>query len=169
MRIVCITLLALLGCLPARAAESAEDRLNSCALLASDEVAAAFEQPFEEGQLQEHGTEPDENYFSICVFSAANDLARPTFSITARRAPSITDPAASLQEHIEDIRNNAMPDFEMDPVPELGEGAGWSPIMGQLTVLRPGLMITAGAVANDQALAPILALTKIALDRLRQE
>lgn len=144
---------------------TAPDRVSACDLLSSAEVADAFGTPFEEGRLEEHESGA-ESYLSICVFDAANEAARPSMSLSVRPDPGIVDVAAALRASVEDMRQNAMPDFELEPVPELGPGAGWSPALGQLHVFRPGFMITLGAMGAPSPRDRLLALARTALDRL---
>ncbi|HUE76906.1 MAG TPA: hypothetical protein VMM83_03115 [Longimicrobiales bacterium] len=146
-------------------AGSAPERLDACSLLSSEEVAEAFGVAFEEGQLTEHGTGAGESYFSTCVFSAANERADPTVSLMVRPSDEVVDPAVALEAGVEDMRANVSPDYEMEPVPELGEGAGWDPAMAELTVFRPGLMMMLGAHGGSEVRDRLVQLARTALER----
>jgi hypothetical protein len=146
-------------------AGSASERLDACSLLSSEEVAEAFGVAFEEGQLEEYGTGAGERYFSTCIFSAANERANPTVSLMVRSSDEVVDPAAGLQAGVEDMRANVNPDYEMEPVPDLGEGAGWDPAMAQLTVFRPGLMMVVGAHGGSEVRDRLVLLARTALER----
>jgi hypothetical protein len=149
----------------ASTAGSAPERLAACSLLSSEEVAEAFGVAFEEGQLTEYGTGPGESYFSTCIFTAANETAVPTVSLTVRPSDEVVDPAAALQAGIEDMRANVNPDYDMEPVPDLGEGAGWDPALAELTVFRPGLMMMVGAHGGSDVRDRLVQLARIALER----
>lgn len=146
-------------------ARSAAERLDACSLLSSEEVAEAFGVAFEEGQLEEHGTGAGESYFSTCIFNAANERAVPTVSILARPSEEVVDPATALEAQVEDMRANVDPDYEMEPVSELGEGAAWDSAMGELIVFRPGLMMTLGALGSSEPRDRLVRLARTALER----
>ncbi|HSM37595.1 MAG TPA: hypothetical protein VK837_14430 [Longimicrobiales bacterium] len=151
---------------PGAQATGAPPRVGACDLLSSAEVAEAFGTTFEDGRLQEHGTGEGENYFSICIFEAANEAAQPSVSVAYRPDRTITDPDAALRASIEDMRQNAMPDFEFDPVPVLGAGAGWSPALMQLHVFRPGFMLSLGAMGDADPRDALTSLARTALERV---
>jgi hypothetical protein len=144
---------------------SATARLDACSLLTSEEVAAAFGVAFEDGRLDEHGTGAGENYFSICIFNAANETALPSVSLMARPSDEVIDPAAALQAGVDDMRANVTPDYELEPVPALGEGAGWDPVMANLTVFRPRLMLMLGAQPGSGVRDRLVQLARTALER----
>lgn len=150
---------------PEAAPVATPDRVSACDLLSADEVADAISTPVEPGRLEQHGS-GQESYLSICVFDGANETALPSVSVSVRPDPAIVDVEAALQLAVEDMRENAMPDFHLEPVPELGPGAGWSPDLVQIQVFRPGFMLTFGAMGTDSPRDRLVVLARAALDRL---
>lgn len=114
---------------------------NACALLSPAQVAAAIGEPVGQGVLEEHGTAPGESYFSTCTYTAVDDESFSSVAITLRPSPEITDPAAALDAQVADMRASAMPDYRLEPVGSLQATGGWDSAMGQLIVVRPGLLL----------------------------
>lgn len=119
-------------------------RIDACSLLTTEEVEAAVGEAVGPGALQEHGTAPDESYFSICTYTPLAETSLTSVTVTVRNSPEVTDPAAALEAHVADMRANAMPGYRLEPVETLDAAAGWDPAMGQLTAFRRGLMLVVG-------------------------
>lgn len=175
-RVAGLVLISLLGCgseTPPPVEKATEDapsgaaaRVEACSLLTAAEVGAAVGEGMKPGALEEKGTRPGESYFSMCTFAPASETSTTAVTLTVRPSPEITDPAAALEAQVADMRQSAIPDYELEPVEELGPGAGWDPGMHQVTVFRPGLVIivgVSGPVADPRRAAVDLAA--VALDR----
>lgn len=143
--------------------EAAPDGIDACSLLEPDEVRTVTGEAMQES-LQEVGRGEGEHYLSICTFDPVSEASTHSISLSYRPSPEITDPAAMLERHVADTRENVMPEYALEPVDALGPGAGWDPQMGQLTVFRPGLMLMVSARSGDRDGAVRLART--ALDRI---
>ncbi|MGD8320870.1 MAG: hypothetical protein PVJ02_10455 [Gemmatimonadota bacterium] len=147
-------------------AASSVEHLKACDFVTSDQVSQVFGTDFQKGELKEHGTGPDERYFSICVFNGADPTSMVSASVSVRPTPDITDPAAALEAQVADVRKNASPDYALDPVPELGPGAGWDGTSHQLTVFEPGLMLIFGAQGREVTKEQVVHMATIVLGEL---
>lgn len=179
-RVAGLVLISLLGCgsegpppdqeatadAPGGAAAPAAARIEACSLLTAAEVGAAVGEAMGAGTLEEKGTSPGESYFSICTFAPASGTSTTAVTLTVRPSPEITDPEAALEAHVTDMRENAIPDYELEPIEELGPGAGWDPGMRQVTVFRLGLAIIVGVSGQlDDPRSAAVDLAAAALDR----
>ena len=150
----------------ASVATQGADRTEACSLLTAAEVETAVGEAMREGTLEEKGTGPDESYFSMCTFTPVSDTSTTAVTLTVRPSPGVTDPAAALEAQVADMRENAIPDYQLEPIEELGSGAGWDAGMHQVTVFRPGLMLIVSVNGRlEEARQAAVDLAKMALDR----
>lgn len=146
-----------------------EERVVACELVPADEVADIL-------GLEVQRTEPREvdsseggvtRYLTGCTYIAEDGIAVRTATILITRAPEITDPEAALQRFLDDMHEEYGP-YELEPVPELGAGAGWNAESEQLIAFLPGWQL-ATAVDRHGAMPGLegaRTLASRALDRL---
>lgn len=144
------------------APEAAAAGIDACSLLEPEDVQAVTGEPMQ-ARLEERGRGEVESYLSICTFDPVNEESTGSVSISYRPSPEITDPADALERQIQDVRENVMPEYTLEPVDELGPGAGWDPDMSQLTVMRPGAMLLIDAPGDREA---AVELARRALERI---
>lgn len=147
-------------------ATSPSEHFQACDFVTADQVSRVFGTTFQKGQLHEHGTGPDQHYFSTCVFNDTDPASRASASVMVRPSPGLTDPAAALQAQVTDVRKNAAPGYSLDRVPELGPGAGWDGTSHQLTVFEPGLMLIFGAQGREVTEEQVVQMASIVLGKL---
>jgi hypothetical protein len=101
-----------------------------------------------------------------CTYIAERGQALMTTTLMLRRSPEVQDPAAGLSGYVEGVRRE-LGEYSLEPVSDLGPGAGWHAETTTLWIFRPGWMVS---VAVDRAApAPLEAakqLTNQALERL---
>lgn len=116
-----------------------EARVVACELVPPDDVADIL-------GLEVQRTEPREidssengvtRYLTGCTYVAQDGIAVRTATILLTRAPDITDPEAALQRFLDGMHEEYGP-YELEPVPELGKGAGWNAESEQLIAFLPG-------------------------------
>lgn len=147
--------------------EAAVPRVVACDLLTREEVGEVLGSPIT--AAEPHEVEHDETrYLTMCTWSAErDDGVLMTTTLAVRRDPSVTDPAAALERHVQGVAAEA-PDYRLEPVAELDPGAGWHEEAAMLTVFRPGWSVDVVADQNA-AMAPLegaKVLMEKALERL---
>jgi hypothetical protein len=144
-----------------RAASAEIVQIDPCSLLEIAEVEAVMGEPVR-ANPRDVVTLDEGRYFAMCTFDPVDEVSLRGIAVSYRTAPEIKDPAAALESHVRDMRESAVPEYELQPVAELGEGAGWDPEMRQVTVMRPGGILTVDGVDRDTAVR----LTRAALARV---
>jgi hypothetical protein len=126
-------------------APAAEERIVACELLPPTDVTDVMGLPIQRTEPTEVDSSDGSTmrYLTGCTYIAEDGDALRTASILLTRGPEITDPAAALQRFVEGMQAD-MPGYQLEPVPELGPGAGWHQETEQLMAYRPGWQLVVG-------------------------
>ena len=116
---------------------------------------------------EEPGPSGSGRYLSACTYIAERGQALMTTTLLLRRSPEVRDPAAGLNQYVEGMKRD-VGDYSLEPVAELGPGAGWHAETTTLWVFRPGWMVSVAMDRNAPTpLEGAKQLANKALERLR--
>ena len=145
----------------------AAPRVAACEVLSMAEVGEVIGTPVQRTEPREVADPSDSTrYMTACTYIAERGQALMTTTLMLRRSPEVRDPAAAFNDYVEGVRRETAT-YSLEPVAEVGPGAGWHAETTTLWVFRPGWMVS---LAIDKAApAPLEGakqLTSKALERL---
>lgn len=116
-----------------------EERVVACELVPPSDVADILGLEVQRTEPREVDSSDDgvTHYLTGCTYIAEDGVALRTATILLTRAPEITDPETALQHFLDGMHEEYGP-YELEPVPELGTGAGWHAESQQLIAFLPG-------------------------------
>jgi hypothetical protein len=120
-----------------------EERVVACELVPPSDVADILGLEVQRTEPREVDSSEDgvTHYLTGCTYIAEDGVALRTATVLLTRAPEITDPAAALQRFLDGMHEEYGP-YEVEPVPELGKGAGWNAESEQLIAFLPGWQLS---------------------------
>ena len=123
-------------------------RVVACEILSMAEVGEVIGTPVQRTEPREEGN-PSENgrYLSACTYIAERGQGLMTTTLLLRRSPEVQDPATALNQYVEGVKRD-LGDYSLEPVAELGPGAGWHAETTTLWVFRPGWMVSMAVDRN---------------------
>ena len=142
-------------------------RVAACEVLSMAEVGEAIGTTVQRTEPREVEDPSDSTrYMTSCTYIAERGQGLMTTSLILRRSPEVGDAAAGLNNYVEGVRREAG-EYSLEPVAELGPGAGWHTETTTLYVFRPGWMVSLAMDRNAPSpLDGAKQLTSKALERL---
>ena len=143
-------------------------RLVACEILSMAEVGEVIGAPVQRTEPREQADPSDDTrYLTACTYIAERGQGLMTTTLLLRRSPEVQDPATGLNQYVEGVKRE-LGDYSLEPVAELGPGAGWHAETTTLWLFRPGWMVSMAMDRNAPApLEGAKQLTGKALERLR--
>jgi hypothetical protein len=178
--VACTVALLAVGCDGGREQEQAGQqeeaapaaKVAACGILSKEEVAEVLGAPVQRTEPRDlagpSGRSGDLRYMTACTYVAERGQAVMTTTLMLQRSPDVRDPAAALNAYVAGVRRETPGGYTLEPVADLGPGAGWHAETTTLWVFRPGWMVSL-AMDRHAAVPPLegaTTLTTKALERL---
>lgn len=178
--VACTIALLAVGCGGGREKEQAgkqEDatpaaKVAACEILSKEEVAEVLGVPVQRTEPRDLAAPSDQSgdlrYMTACTYVAERGQGVMTTTLMLQRSPEVRDPATALNDYVAGVQRGTTGSYILEPVADLGPGAGWHAETTTLWVFRPGWMVSLAMDRNAATppLAGATALTTKALGRL---
>ncbi|MEE4242362.1 MAG: hypothetical protein V2I36_12915 [Desulfopila sp.] len=149
--------------------DSAGKVLHSCELFSIDEIETIIGAPVDTPPRETHKVDEEGNFWmSMCNYYAPGPGVSVGFMIQPLTAKA--SPEEALNSYISSLQSS-VPDYQMTPVPDIGQKAIWSADSGQLTIFTDSHMVLVSTMEKGAAEEKTLALAReiglLTLEKLR--